>query len=56
MQTNGKIKKLSDHLSFGMIKISPAGSTIPTFIVCFANYLTTDLGTDAFELPIAGMW
>lgn len=50
--TNRKVEKISRLLCVAVGKVSPQILVWPKFIGCFAVYLTTDLGSEAFELPI----
>lgn len=54
-QTSEKIKNLVETSYLALIKITPAGVTIPAFITSFVAYYTAGLGADAFELPFP-MW
>lgn len=55
-EASDKIEKAVETTKMALVKITPAGITIPTFFACFAAYYTTDLGTDAFVLPLPTMW
>lgn len=55
-QTSEKIKKIGGILDFALAKFTPISTTIPAFIASFVAYFTTELGTDAFELPFPTMW
>lgn len=55
-KTNEEIKKVHKILNFALVKSTPVCVTIPVFIASFVAYFTTDLGTEAFELPIPTMW
>lgn len=41
---------------FALAQMTPVCVTVPTFLASFVTYWTTDLGTDAFELPLPTMW
>lgn len=50
--TAEKIQQRIDIFTFGMQKLTPILMILPKFIISFCTYFTTDLGPDAFELPI----
>lgn len=50
------VEKLSKAFDLVMVKVIPLFGFIgPKTIFCYFQYMTTDLGPDAFELPVA-MW
>lgn len=54
--TNQQIENRLTKVSyFFFVKFSPTSLILPNFIVSFLNYFATDLGNDAFVLPIF-MW
>lgn len=55
VDTNQKIEKYSKIICFVMGKAAAICFVVPKLIVSFVNYFTTDLGSDAFELPYF-MW
>lgn len=54
-QTGERIAKMAKTFDFAMVKVTPAGIVIPPIIGSFVAYLTTDLGMDAFVLPLPTM-
>lgn len=50
-----KIQKLTRILNIVFPKVSPVLVTIPPFLASLITSLTTDLATDALELPLP-MW
>lgn len=48
-------KKWSKIINFVIFKLTPAFALLPWCIYVYFLYFTTDLGTDAFELPYP-MW
>lgn len=54
-KTNAKIERLSKIVFTVVVKIIVQFVMVPKCIVSFAVYLTTDAGSDSFELPIP-MW
>lgn len=55
-QTVGAIKKHVGFSNTALIKVTPAAATLPVALGCFITYFTSDLGADAFELPLTSMW
>lgn len=51
-EINEKIERKCKRISVYVIKVWPLCNVAPTFIMSFATYFTTDLGSDAFELPL----
>lgn len=51
-KTNRLTEKISKIMLFAIVYVSVPGFVLPTGIYCFFKYFTTDLGPDAFELPI----
>lgn len=49
------IEKLSEYLDFAIVKVSLPLIMLPKCIGSYFTYLTTDSGSDSFELPIP-MW
>lgn len=50
--TNRRIEKLSKILNIIVGQILPTLVIWPKFVTCFVVYITTDLDSGAFELPI----
>lgn len=48
---NQKIEKWCKIIDFVTVKVSPPTVILPKLTISFFNYLTTDAGNDAFELP-----
>lgn len=54
-QTNRLVEKCSRIIILVVTKITPLCWLAPQTIASFVTYFTTDLGNDAFELPVT-MW
>lgn len=54
-QTNQQVEKWSEIIFFVIVKMAPLGGTLSRVVGSFFFYLRTDLGRDAFELPVP-MW
>lgn len=54
-QTKQQIEKHFRRLDIILVKATPVCVTLPMFIISFVAYFTTDIGADAFELPVH-MW
>lgn len=50
--TNRLVEKISKFISFLIVYISIPAFVLPKAFYCFFIYFTTDLGPDAFALPI----
>lgn len=50
--TNRLLEKISGFLRVFFLKVLPQFMIWPTFVMSFAKYFVTDLGADAFEMPI----
>ena len=50
--TNQIVEIMSRIIFFIMLKLTPALTYVPWSIYIYFNYFTTDLGNDAFELPM----
>lgn len=50
--TNRQVAKICKILDVGMAKVMPQFMIWPKFIACFVIYFITDLGSEAFELPL----
>lgn len=55
-QTNEKIEKMVETMNFWLVKLTAPFCTIPTILGSFITFYTSNLGADAFELPLATMW
>lgn len=53
-QTNRRVEKVADIFFVGFVKVLPTCVFLATFLLSFIKYFTTDLGGDAFELPVLG--
>lgn len=51
-KTNKTAEKLCKIIYFICAKVSIPGSVLPKALACFFIYFTTDLGNEAFELPM----
>lgn len=51
-----RVEKWSRFIHFVMLKVSIPCFVLPKYIVCFYLYFTTDMGNDAFELPLPIWW
>lgn len=51
-ETNKQTEKWSKIIYFGLVKVTPICWMLPTFIISCRNYVTTDLGNDALEMPL----
>lgn len=51
-ETNKQTEKWSKIIYFGLVKVTPISWILPTLIISCRNYVTTDLGNDAFEMPL----
>lgn len=54
-ETNQKIEKRFKILDVVLLKATPACVTLPMLIINLVTYFTTDIGSDALELPFQ-MW
>lgn len=54
-ETNRKIEKWTEIIAFAMVKVTPVCWISPKAIISFVLYFATDMGNNAFALPIA-MW
>lgn len=54
--TARKVQQRMDLFTLVMQKLTPILMMLPKFIISFCSYFTTDLGPDAFELPIPKWW
>lgn len=50
--TNRLLEKISGILFIAFVKVVPQLMIWPTFALSFAKYFATDLGADAFQLPL----
>lgn len=50
--TNRQLEKLSGILYVAFVKVLPQLMIWPTFALSYVKYFATDLGADAFELPL----
>lgn len=50
-ETNEKIEKFTKTIYFVYIRLTIPGVVLPTAIISYFNYFTTDMGNDAFRLP-----
>lgn len=50
--TNRRSEKLSGILIFALMKIFPFMISMPTFIISFFNYYTTELDEEAFQFAL----
>lgn len=55
VEINQKIEKWCKIIELITVKVSPLTVVIPKLITSFFDYFTTDLGSEAFELPTP-MW
>lgn len=55
---NEKIENFTKFIFFVSIKMTFPGVMLPTFVISYLNYFTTDLGGEAFTLafPIWYVW
>lgn len=51
MRVDAKVEKWCKIVHFVFMRIVLYGVTVPKVIFCFYVYYTTDLGTEAFEMP-----
>lgn len=49
---NHRMEKLSKIVYFGVVGVTVPGFIIPKALVSYFKYFTTDLGADAFDLPM----
>lgn len=54
-ETNRRVEKISRILHVATGVVCPQFVVWPKFLGCFAIYFTTDVGSEAFELPFP-MW
>lgn len=50
-ETNRQVEKWSKFIILGIAKVTPFFLVWPKFVVSLVTYFTTDLGSDALELP-----
>lgn len=51
-EVNGQIEKWGKIIYFVIAELSPICMIVPKAILCLLVYFTTDLGQEAFELPV----
>lgn len=51
-----QIEKVYGILQLVIVKVTPLCTVVPKLMTSFIVYFTTDLGGEAFELPIPGQW
>lgn len=51
-----QLEKLNGILQLVIVKVIPFSVVIPKYLTCFLMYFITDLGNDAFEIPLPGQW
>lgn len=54
--TNQSVEKVSDILYVVFIKVLLPSVIWPKFVISFVKYFATDLGGDAFDLPLPWWW
>lgn len=54
-ETNRRVDKWCEIMSFALIKLSPPSIAIPKIIISCFNYFVSDLGRNSYELPLL-MW
>lgn len=54
-KSNQQAEKLCQIIHFAFTKVTIHCTMLPKFITSFVVYFTTDLGREAFELPLL-MW
>lgn len=52
LEFNEQIERNCKCINEYVIKIWPLCNVLPTFVISFVDYFTTDAGPDAFELPL----
>lgn len=55
MKTKESVQKLCEFVFLSVVIVPVIFCTMPLFFYAYYVYFTTDLGEDAFELPIP-MW
>lgn len=55
VEVNDRIEKWSQIVHFVLVNVSIPFLILPKYLVSFYLYYTTDMGNDAFELPLP-MW
>lgn len=55
-KTNRLAEKISKLIQFVIVDVSVVGFVLPIGIYSYFIYFTTELGADAFELPIPSWW
>lgn len=51
-KTSKKVQKAVKITTFILPQMTPILMFVPTFMVSFVGYFTTDLGADALKLPL----
>lgn len=54
-ETNRRVEKTTQIIHFVLVFVTPMCGILPHFMYVYLTYFTTDLGTEAFELPCP-MW
>lgn len=54
-ETDERIQKWIKIVHVALVKVAPVFCVLPPSIVSYVTYVTTDLGNQAFELPVP-MW
>lgn len=55
-ETNRQIEKWSEYIEFAAAKMTPICLILPKSLASFIFYLTTDLGSESFDLPLPMWW
>lgn len=55
IRTNRQVESFSEYLNIVIAKATPVIYVWPKGVLCLYNYFTSELGSDAFELPLS-MW
>lgn len=56
MKLDQNLQKCFEILEKALAKLLPIVAIMTKFVTCFIVYSATDLGTEAFELPMPGRW
>lgn len=51
-----QFEKLNGILQLVIVKMTPICVVVPKFITSCLMYFVTDLGSEAFELPVTAQW
>lgn len=52
LETHRLVEKICKIMTFVLLNVTVPSFVIPKAILCLSLYFTTDLGPDAFDLPL----